>query len=256
MTAPRLSSAVPGSDIIKLFHEEPFYLEPLPPDDEPDARRRATELGAIDALLPGDFSERPEPHAEDDLSEDALDRPTPYYRIYLAGTDLASGRVGATALRDPGVWVSAIASLFGASRWWQLRDDRVIEIDRTSAEEILTDPSDVAVLVAAHAAPFKEVIMSVARNERRDSVGDLRRLLDDAEAVFLREPAHHGYDWSIFSVAPLRERLEQSLAEHLEEGVRIFVAPYQKARSEERFYFEQWALEELPPWITEVGNAE
>lgn len=238
--------------IIKLFHEEPFFLEPLPPDEEPDARRRSTELGAIDALLPGDFSERAEAHAEDDLSADALDRPRPYYRLYVAATDLASGRVGATAIRRPGVWAAALVAALDGLRWWTLRQDRVAEIERGELESVLVDPGDVTVVVASLAEPQEPPLRAVAEVDRREGGGDLKRLLEDAGAVLLREPAHDGYDWSIFAAGPLRERLAPEIASRLGEGTRAFTVPFQKARSEERFYFEQWALEKLPDWVEEI----
>jgi ribosome modulation factor len=104
--------------------------------------------------------------------------------------------------------------------------------------------------------PFHEPMLVVAGEDRHRRTAALKRLLQEAEAVLLREPAHHGFDWTILSSGPLRERLERALAEGLDAGIRAFSIPFQKARTEERFYFEQWALDEPPGWVKEVERSK
>ena len=68
------------------------------------------------------------------------------------------------------------------------------------------------------------------------------------------EPAHDGYDWSLFARRPMREAFCEALVRHAAAGVRRFVLPYRKARSEEKFYFELWQLHTgpLPAHIQEL----
>ena len=51
---------------------------------------------------------------------------------------------------------------------------------------------------------------------------------------------------------PLRERLVAAFRRHPAPGVRRFVLPYRRARSEHTFYFERWTLDDLPDWIEEL----
>jgi len=243
-------------DIIKLFYEEPFYLEPLTDERDPDPRRAATELGAIDALLPADFSERARPETEDDFSEDALARPTPYYRAYLAGTDLGSGRVGATALQHPEVWARALTTLWEDRGWWTVAEGELVRHEAPGAAALLTGPDASFILAVGQREPFAEALARAASQDRRHSVGHLKRLLDDGAAVIIREPAHHGFDWSIFSDSPLKDALGPGIAREASKGTRVFAVPYHTARSEHKFYFEQWALDDLPGWVEEIPTAE
>jgi hypothetical protein len=52
----------------------------------------------------------------------------------------------------------------------------------------------------------------------------------------------------------MRDRLVAALRRHPTDTVRRFVLPYQRARSESKFYFETWQLtaSPLPDYIEEV----
>jgi hypothetical protein len=244
-------------DILKLFYEEPLYLETLTHDADPDARRRSTRLSAIDALLPGDFGESPGPRAEDDFSADALDRPTPYYRLYLSGADLGADRSGLTAVRQPGTWSRALLASLPGERWWALTVDGLAEIPAGEVPALLADPSGVPVIAVASGEPLAQPLRSIAETERREAFPDLKRLLSDGVTTLIREPAHDGYDWHVFSPAPLKDEVVGALAAEMRSApdTRIFAVPYRQARSEHKFYFERWALDDLPGWVEEIRPA-
>jgi len=94
-------------DILKYFHEEPALLEPVTPDDDPDARRR------------DDRSELPEGVSVP--LEDLLDT-RDVYRGYLAGTNHADDRVGLTTLRADNAYVPPLMKALGRSGWVPLYD--------------------------------------------------------------------------------------------------------------------------------------
>ncbi len=79
------------------------------------------------------------------------------------------------------------------------------------------------------------------------TAGALQSLLEDAHVVFFPEPAHDGHDWGFCSPAPVRDRLVAAFRDHPVEGTRRFVLPYQKARSESKFYFDKWQPTDSPP---------
>ena len=219
-------------DILKYFYEEPVALEALTPDLNPDARRRAAPSLPFDALLTA-------PH---------------YYRGYLAGTNLDTGRVGLTALRHPEAFIDPLMDWLGSSTWLRALDDGTTEpVIGAALPLLLQDPGPTAVLACAEAPlPGKEVTATV-RTERRYALPALRRLLSQARVAFFPEPAHHGSDWSFFSAHPMREALVAAFHRHPVEGVRRFALPFQKARSEHRFYFESWQLDApLPDFIEEL----
>ena len=219
-------------EIIKYFFEEPFSLEALTPDLDPDARQRGRQAGSLEALL---------------------SRPA-YYRGYLAGTDLATGRVGLTALPRPEAFMAPLLDVFGAYRWTHAdASGQVHGLDETSVREVLRDPTGTAVLACAEAEMPGDLVAAVGDGVGRQALPALQRLLAEARAAFFPEPAHHGADWSFFSARPMRSGLVAAFQRHSLPGVRRFVLPYQKARSEHRFYFEQWQLgEPLPAYIEEV----
>lgn len=220
-------------EIVKYFFEEPFSLEALTPDLDPDARQRERPAGSLEALL-----NQPE-----------------YHRGYLAGTDLETGRVGLTALPRPEAFTAPLLDGFGAYRWTHGdARGRVHLLEETSVREVLRDPTGTTILACAETELVGDLITDVGGGVARQALPALRRLLAAAAVAFFPEPAHHGFDWSFFSTRPMRSSLVAAFQRHPLPGVRRFVLPYQKARSEHGFYFEQWQLGEpdLPAYIEEV----
>lgn len=224
---PSVSSA--PLDIVKYFYEEPVHLEALSAEADPDARRRDAPEQGLDVFL----------------------NPTPYYRGYLAGTDLAADRTGLTAIAHPEAFVTPLLDAFGGRTW--TRVDRSGETTTVDApEDVLCDPAETAVLVAATGPVDAEALAAVAAVERRYGIPALRRLLAEADVVAFPEPAHDGWDWSLFAAAPIREPLTAAFRGYPIPGVRRFVLPYRQARSEHKFYFERWQLDALPTHIEEL----
>ena len=224
-------------DVVKVFVEEPVGLEAVAEDADPDARRRAHDLGSLDALL-----DRAAP---------------PYARAYLAGTDLGAAphRVGLTALASADAWLAPLLDWAGGRPWTRLgADGRGGVVDEAGAAAALRSPDGVAAL-ALGAVPLDALAEAAAGGaERRDVLPALRRVLDaEGGAALFPEPAHDGWDWSVFARAPLEAGLRAAFARHpAPPGARRFVAPYRRARGEHTFYFEQWALDPPPDWAEEV----
>ena len=214
-------------DILKYFHEEPVHLEALSAEADPDARRRAEPSASLDDLL----------------------RPTAYYRGYLAGS--RQDRVGLTALASPNAFVLPLLDVLAGSRWTFAAPDGSVEAAADPAS-LLQHPGAAAALAASDGPVDETALAEVARAERRYGIPALRRLLDAGATVLFPEPAHDGWDWSVFSAEPLRERLGAAFRRHPAPGVRRFVLPYRRARSEHTFYFERWTLDDLPDWIEEL----
>lgn len=222
-------------DVVKLFVEEPIGLEVVAEDADPDARRRAADLGSLEALLSRAETSAP-----------------PYARAYLAGTHLAAPlRVGLTALDDADAWIAPLLD-WAADRPWTLlgADGAGGAVDRAEAADALRAPDGVRALALGDVPPDALVGAAPGGVERRDALPALRRVLDVAGgAALFPEPAHDGWDWSVFARAPLEARLREAFARHpAPPGVRRFVAPYRRARGEHTFYFEQWALDPPPEW--------
>ena len=227
-------------DILKYFHEEPALLEPVTPDADPDARRRE------------DRSDLPD-NVSVPLS-DLLDT-RDAYRGYLAGTNQADDRIGLTALRDADAFVTPIVEALGQAWWGQCTTDAdTAALEADEAREILANPGDTAVLVTASNPVDAERMTALIGRARRRALSTLRALLDVAHVAFFSEPAHDGHDWSFFAAAPMRDRLVAALRNHPTDRVRRFVLPYQRARSESKFYFDRWQLTEspLPEYVEEV----
>lgn len=229
-------------DIVKYFYEEPTLLETLTPDDDPDARQQAHRSA--------DTDERPTRQS----LKDFLATPD-YYRGYLAGSNRVADRVGLTAIEQPTAFVVPLLEALGAAWWARATPGGSVDVlDPAGARQTLRDPSGTAVLVTASAAVDADRIEAVIGTPRRHALPALRRLLDAARVAFFPEPAHDGFDWSFFSAAPMRDRLTAAFKQNPAEGVRRFALPYQKARSESKFYFETWQLDAapLPAYIEEV----
>ena len=227
-------------DILKYFHEEPALLEPVTPDRDPDARRR---------------TERSEMPNDPSVSLDDLLDTRDAYRGYLAGTNRADDQVGLTTLRDGDAYVFPLVEALGQAWWGRCTTGgRVEALDADDARRILRSPSNTSVLVTAADAVADAQLDAVAGEARRRALRALRTLLDAAHVVFFPEPAHDGHDWSVFSGTPMRERLVDTFRAHPSDTTRRFILPYQRARSESKFYFESWQLTEgsLPDYIEEV----
>ena len=220
-------------EIIKYFYEEPASLEALAPDLDPDARRRDAPTRPLGAWL---------------------DAPR-YHRGYVAGTDLDTGRVGLTALTHRNAFIDPLIDALGGRRWLRSTRTATVEpLDASAVRRWLADPNETAALACADTSLAEADIIAATESERRYGVPALRRLLTAPSCVvFFPEPAHHGHDWSFFAARPMRETLAEAFRRHPQPGVRRFVVPYRKARSEHKFYFETWQLDQpLPDYIEEV----
>ncbi len=227
-------------DILKYFHEEPALLEPVTPDDDPDARRR------------DDRSELPEGVSVP--LEDLLDT-RDVYRGYLAGTNHADDRVGLTTLRADNAYVPPLMKALGRSGWARCTTQNTVEtLPPDAARRVLRAPARTTLLVTADGPVDTERITAVAGRAPRRVAAALRALLDAADVVFFPEPAHDGHDWGLFSAAPMRDRLVDAFRARPAPDTRRFVLPYQQARSESKFYFDEWQLtaSPLPDYIEEV----
>lgn len=208
-------------DIVKYFYEEPVALETLTPALEPDARRQEGPAMSLEALL----------------------HPPRYYRGYLAGTDLDRLRIGVTALAEPAAAFGPLRDALGGGVWTRhVEDGDVAVLSGEEVGAVLRTPARTAVLVLAEEAVDPALLDGVVGADRRYGLAELRRLLAVARVVLFPEPAHHGYDWSLFATEPVRERLAAAFRRHPLPAARRFVLPYQQARSEEKFYFEQYDL--------------
>lgn len=208
-------------DIVKYFYEEPASLEVLASDEDADARRRSGPALSLEALL----------HAPR------------YHRGYLAGTDLAAGRVGLTAIAHPEAFSAPMWAAFGGGVWTACdARGRVEVIAGGDVRALLEQPDGWVVLAGSDGALAEEQLSAVAGDARRRGLPALRSLLGAARVVLFPEPAHHGHDWSLFSAQPMRAALVAAFEQHPANGVRRFALPFQRARSEEKFYFEQYDL--------------
>ena len=227
-------------DVLKYFHEEPALLEPVTPDSDPDARRRNER-----SELPDDPSA---------LLDDPFDT-RDVYRGYLAGTNHADEEVGLTTLHSPEAYVDPLLDALGRAWWARCTGPNTVEaLDDREARRVLRTPTRAELLVTADAPVATERITAVAGRAPRRAAEALGTLLDDAHVVFFPEPAHDGHDWSFFSATPVRDRLVTAFRNRPVGGIRRFVLPYQKARSESKFYFDRWQLtaSPLPNYIEEV----
>ncbi|WP_420455333.1 hypothetical protein [Rubrivirga sp.] len=223
-------------DVIKVFTEEPVGLEALVPDDDPDARRRSEAPATLDAFVAG--------------------LAAPYARAYLAGTHLGDvRRVGLTALDDAEAWVQPLLAWAAGRACSALASDGMTRgLVPAEVAGLLRRPGAVRALAVGPVAPGALAAATGAEEggQRRDHLTALRALLDGGASVLFPETAFDGWDWSLFSRAPLRDALVAAFRQHPAPGVRRFVAPYRRARGEHSFYFEQWALDALPEWAEEV----
>ena len=220
-------------DVIKVFTEEPVGLESLVADDDPDARRRQRPADSLEAFLQRQAA--------------------PYARAYLAGTHLGSPRrVGLTSLSDDQSWVQPVVSWAGERGWSAFDGSTAQSVLRADVPGVLLRPVQTLALGVGPVPPG--ALAEAAADEgaqRRDRAGAVRAVLDAGAAVLFPEPAHDGWDWSVFAPAPLAAPLVDAFRRR-PGAARCLVAPFQRARGEHKFYLEQWALDDLPAWAEEV----
>lgn len=223
--------------VVKLFYEEPFSMEPVALDLDPDARPRANpesfRMSGLEALLGA-------PRA---------------FRAYLAGTQMEDGqsaRVGLTALDDTSVWADALAMTLGSTGWHAMIDGKTRALSPSEFGRRLAT-ADADGFVQHAPAEARALLGAATHPDRRRALPAILTLLDAGATLILPEPSHDGRDLSIFSPSPIRSRIEAAWRSDPRPTARRFSAPYQKMRSEHKFYFEAWALDELHPAVEEIS---
>ena len=216
--------------ILKFFHEEPTALEALTPDADPDARQQSGPTMSLEAFL---------------------NQPR-YYRGYLAGTVINPHQVGLTAVIPATLYTAALAQVLPLETWRRVEASGAVSaVAEVSA--LWASPIRDSVLIGG-ASEWSEPWGALVDADRRYVIPAVRSILDAGGVVAFPEPAHNGFDWSIFSPFPMKDRMLDVWRSQPADGVRRFAVPYRQARSEQKFYFEQWMLdaEPLPDYIEEV----
>ena len=220
--------------VLKVFYEEPAALGHAPASPAADAPGIPAALAALLAPPGG-----------------------AHHRLYLAGTDLArpdAPRTGLTTLPFA-AWRDPLAAVLDARPgaphpldWFAPDGARLPPLADTA------DWGAHVALVGFDGAPgdLGRLLEDAARPALADALAAVRALLVRGATVLRPEPAPDGHDLSVFSPVPLRDRLVDALRAAPAPGVRRFVAPYQKMRSEPRFYFERWGLDPLLPFVEEI----
>ncbi|MEM6646969.1 MAG: hypothetical protein AAF730_12035 [Bacteroidota bacterium] len=216
--------------ILKYFHEEPAALEVLSSDIDPDARQRQGPAMALEALL----SQRR------------------YYRGYLAGTVMTPHQVGLTAVQPATLYADALMDVLDFETWRAVDAEGQVRVvsDVKAAWET---PERGTVLVGG-APTVEDILRTLADPERRAVLDALQAVLDADGVAAFAEPAHDGFDWSLFAPFPMKDRLLAAWSARPAPETRRFAVPFQKARSEQKFYFETWMLDAgpLPDYIEEA----
>lgn len=212
MTSPE------APDIIKYFYEEPASLETLVPDDDADARRQQSSPMTLEAFM----------HAPR------------YYRGYLSGSSLAQSTVGLTAIRRRETLLDLLM---------EIRSGRPLAVWMIDGKEpardpaLLVDRADEVLVAVFGSAPLDlSTVAALAAEQRRHALGFLRNVLDEGMPVLFPEAAHDGHDWSVFSPFPMLNSVRRALERIAAPDLRTFAIPHIRARSEEKFYFEQYDI--------------
>ncbi len=208
---------LPMPDIIKYFYEEPASLEPLTADDDPDARNREAPL-TLEQFLAS----------------------RPYYRGYLAGSSFDKGTIGLTTIERRESLLQILTAISAGRPATVYMQDPTVE--RRDPSIVVDRPEDVQFVLFGNLDADESALAIIATRERRRSFAKLRHILDQGVSILFPEQAHQGYDWSIFSPHSLLPSIRSTLDRLARTDLRVFAIPYNRARSEEKFYFEQYDL--------------
>jgi len=220
-------------EIIKYFYEEPALLEVVPSDLDPDARGRSFSGYSVSGWFTN----------------------ARYSRGYVSGTDLVTGRVGFSVLRNTCAFVDPLLQTVGESGWTHVVPSSGCHaITHQVARQILLAPKKPMMLCCSSDVLTEEDMVLVMESDRRVSYSALVRLLQDTSCtLFVAMAAGKYFDWALYSSVPLREQLIAAFQERVYSGVRRFLIPLSRARSEQAFRFELWQLDRhLPEYIEEV----
>lgn len=192
----------------------------------------------------------------DSWEPDPADTPAPReaHRLYISATDMDAARNGATAIASPSLWIEPLLAGLPSLEWKSSDGTNSTALTEKSAAQILENPGEQIALVGGHSESRSELVVAAARLERRMGMIHLIELLNEgAEIILLREPAFHGFDWTVYSANPLSKRFR---SEWIQNGpydnVRAFTLPWKRARGEHRFHFEHWALDDPQDWMEEI----
>lgn len=202
-------------DIVKLFHEK---IDPWP------------------VIGPAEIEEETEPGLV-------------VYRLYMAGTNLATQEVGLTSLSGIGTLANSLEQVFGTS---------VLSTLPASTENFSAWFARPGKIRVACTSTDKTSLERLVAYDRRDPRSGLSTVIAEKGRALFPSRAHHGFDWECYSASSLVEPVVESIRTRHSADLptRLFVAPANRMRSEHKFYFEQWSLDAPPEGVTEFRIAD
>lgn len=212
-------------DIFKLIFEHDLRLDQL---RERHLDRNSQEVsGSIEQFL------KPDPT---------------YSKFYITGTDLENSKFGLNRLHKSGQVLEAIGSALRTYHCFSrhgsgLFGDMVKEL--AIGEPLIFSGNETIEW------DFEKLAIDDNSNvghRKREVAG----VLEQGELVLYKEKAHDGFDLHLFSMENIYKDLFHPLKKLVDDQFRFFSMNGKRIRSERKFYFETWTLEQPPHGAEEV----
>ena len=199
----------------------------------------------------------------DSLRERHLDRKTPevsssiedfmkpdptYSKFYISGTRLDKKKFGLNRLEKSHELLKAIQTALDDYSCY--KDREKVRFEDEIGEMSVGSP---LVFTKADEPDWNSEELEVDDNTNVGHMKtELANVLNEEHLVLYKEKAHDGFDLHLFSKKNVYRDLFYPLQELIDDSFRFFSINGRRIRSERKFYFETWTLEQPPHGVEEV----
>ena len=177
-------------------------------------------------------------------------------RIFVSGSNLQSQTPGLSGSVPYAQWGRVLAQAMPCNDWMVLQEDQGMQkiLSFPSMEEFGNGGDRVFLGGPGSMDDCSDELAVLLNSDRKQMEPELMTVLAKADLVLFPIRATDGFDLEIFSSSSIKEPIRILLGQNPSDEVRRFFLDTNRVRSEQKFHFDLWMLDEVGglEWVEEV----
>ena len=177
-------------------------------------------------------------------------------RIFISGSNLQTQTPGLSESVPYAQWGRVLAQAQPCNEWMLLEENSGMQkiLSFPSIEEFGSGGDRVIIGSQGSMDDCSDELRVLLNSDRKQMEPELMAVLAKVDLVLFPIKATGGFDLEIFSSSSIKEPLRSLLTRNPSEEVRRFFLDTHRVRSEQKFHFDLWMIDQLEglDWLEEV----